>query len=79
MKKPMNQFLDALRGLEKVRTPLEDGNQVSTKDTASESLVDLSKMSAKEMAEYWLGESLSEDVKSLSENSFLTLSPNVPC
>ena len=65
----MNQFLDALRGLEKARTPLEDDSQVSTKDTALEAPIDLSKMSAKEMAEYWLGESLSEDVKSLSENS----------
>ena len=65
----MNQFLDALRGLEKARTPLEDDSQVSTKDTASEASIDLSKMSAKEMAEYWLGNPLSEDSKSISENS----------
>ena len=64
----MNQFLDALRGLEKARTPLEDDSQVSTKDTALEASIDLSKMSPKEMAEYWLGEPLSEDSKSLSEN-----------
>ena len=69
MKKPMNQFLDALRGLEKARTPLEDDSQVSTKDTASESPIDLNKMSAKEMAEWWLGEQISEDSKSISENS----------
>ena len=59
----MNQFLDALRGLEKARTPLEDDSQVSTKDTASESPIDLNKMSAKEMAEWWLGEPISEDKK----------------
>ena len=35
MQNPMAQFLEAMRGLEKTRTPLEEGTQTLTGDTAS--------------------------------------------
>ena len=37
MQNPMAQFLEAMRGLEKARTPLEEGTQTSTEDTVSAS------------------------------------------
>jgi len=37
MQNPMAQFLEAMRGLEKTRTPLEEGTQISTEGTASAS------------------------------------------
>ncbi len=63
MRNPMEQFLDAMKGLEKTRTPLDGETLPSTSDTALDSSLDPSKMSPLEMAEWWLGQSLSEDKK----------------
>ena len=51
MKKPMNQFLDALRGLEKARTPLDEESQVSknnTLDSSGKQISDLNRLETEE-------------------------------